>query len=350
MTIHNIDKFHKCTEAQIYTKLSPDTDGVFAYATDTGSLYVSHNGGWVIADLGTGVKNYQYAGVDINPLVHVDATNTSSLRTIDDVSGENQSKIHEWKDLSGRNDLIALSKTNMPTLSANAINGKPGVDFSTAGQIFNHVNAHNDNNEGGCQFTSKHTPNRTLKHVTCFVVTHMPSQVPWDEATFPDRTNSHNKFALPLVATTNVYKNSSMSVWYMGYKRYGKTLDRYYVGSGGTYNYRNNYQDQGVTTMSSEVRVAPKILWATGTFSDPEHKSILYSGINGAGRLTNRGHDSDVHTPPDMACISVGMDAHSLIGEVLLCDQSMTGAELNKIGSHLSNKWNITWSNLPELT
>lgn len=350
MTVHNIDRFHKCTQAQIYTELSPETDGVFAYATDTGTLYVSHNGGWVIANLGTGVKNYQYAGVDINPLVHVDATNTDSLRTIDETAAGNMDTIHQWKDASGRNDLVS-ELTRTPVLSADAINGKPGVYFGTTLQTEGSFYPSNTNAEISCQLTSRPKPNRTLKHVTCFAVCYIPSQKPWNDNTvYPSSTHVHNKLALPIVTTSGAYRITSNSAWYLGYKRYNHTLDRYYVGSGGTYNYRSNYVDLGPTTQSDEVRMSPKILWATATYNDPDHHGLVYSGINGAGRTTLRTSSTVKHTPPDMTCVSVGMDNHNIVGEVLLCDQAMTGSELNKIGSYLSNKWNITWTNLPEFS
>lgn len=350
MTIHNIDRFHKCTESQIFSKLSPDTDGVFAYATDTGSLYVSHNGGWVISNLETGVENYEYAGVKINPLIHVDATNTNSVKTIDGDNAGNNDKIHQWQDLTGRNDLTS-EQTAAPVLSASAINGKPGIDFSTIGTLPGSRYPSNRYGLDSHQLTSRPQPNRSLHHLTSFVVCYMPTAKPWGDADVrPSSTHHNNQLALPIVSTTNTPDFYSNPAWYVGYKRYNANLDRWYVGSGGAYNYLDNYVDLGPTYQSSEVRVAPKILWSTASYTCPTHRAFTYTGINGGHRLVNRSDGYDQVSQPDYRGVTVGVDGYNIVGEVLLCDQAMTGVELNKIGSYLSNKWNITWTNLPETT
>jgi hypothetical protein len=341
MTAHNIDKYHQCTEKQIYTDLSPNTDGVFAYAVDTQALYVSHNGGWVIASGGHNIKKYSYANVDMDTIVHLDASQSSSLRTRSGDEATNNDILSEWRDSSSKNNVYSITSIG-PTLSADAINGHPGINFIPTNEEDWHTPPGDGSRHVGMQ--SHRAEMKPLDAVTCFVVHYDPTSKAFgDDSVRPETTGTINTAPECLVSTrgTKTRQTYDSSGFSLGYRRYNKDLDRFYAGTAGE-KYTGLYDDMNSTVMTSQERTSAKILWFSGEYKCPSHKSLAWSGINGAANVLKR----NVRNRPLFDRLLIGEDSRCFIGEVILCNQVMSGHELNNIGNHLSNKWGIPWFDL----
>lgn len=345
MTTHDIDKYYTCTEKQIYTDLSPDTDGVFAYAVDTQALYVSHNGGWIIASGGHNIKKYSYANVDMDTIVHLDATQSSDLRTRNGDVATNNDILSEWRDSSSRNNVYSITSIG-PTLSADAINGLPGVNFIPTNEDVSHSPTGDGSRHVGMQ--SHRAEMKPLDAVTCFVVHYDPTSKAFgDDSIRPVSTGTINELPECLVSTrgTKTRQTIDNAGFSLGYRRYNKDLDRFYAGTAGEkYNTASGYDDMNASNMTSQERTAAKILWFSGEYKCPEHVSLAWSGINGAANILRR----IVKNRPLFDRLLIGEDSRCFIGEVILCNQVMAGNELNNIGNYLSNKWGIPWSDLYE--
>jgi len=339
MTTHNIDRYYKCTEKQIHTDLSPDTDGRFAYAVDTQALYISHNGGWIIASGNHGIKKYNYANVDMDVITHLDATQSSTLLDRNGNEVSNNGILSEWRDSSSRNSVYSITNFG-PTLSADGINGNPGINFVPITANIKQVPDATGADHVGMQSHRKEM--KPLDAVTCFVVHYDPTSRAWgDQSVLPSNTGGVNQLSNQLVSTrgTKTRQKYENSGFYLGYQRYSNSLDRFYAGVTSE-SYTVCYDDVNATSgMSDQGRMNAKILWFSGEYKCPEHKSLAYSGINGSGNLQRRV----VRNRPLFDRLLIGEDSRCLIGEVILCNQVMTGNELNSIGNHLSAKWSIPW-------
>ena len=112
---------------------TPGSDGLMAFATDTGSLYISNDGEWRETPL-YGVQNKPFTipgtatVMSQTPVMHFDASiNASILDSTGNVATDGEA-VSEWKPQIGSTGLYQVFGAHQPTYEATTgPNGKPGI-------------------------------------------------------------------------------------------------------------------------------------------------------------------------------------------------------------------------------
>jgi len=135
-TTPDIKSYIKDTQANILARNSTES-GIWAFASDTGNIFVSDSGGWLQynSDEVTGSTTLTHNNVDIQlpytALGHFDATDTQSLKTTANKTVDDRSSVGEWESTdNGKYTLEATRLSQAPAYVVNGMgSGKPGVDF-----------------------------------------------------------------------------------------------------------------------------------------------------------------------------------------------------------------------------
>ena len=148
VTTPDIRAYIRDTKQNILNR-DANTDGQWAFATDTGALLVSVEGGWIEykpGDIsGSSQVTYDQTVVDVNsvPLLHVDATDISSITQTTGGEPSDGDNIHKWQSQNKRGvfNMEQPDPVYMPQYHANGMgSNKPGV-------LFNNTFMANDNEQ-----------------------------------------------------------------------------------------------------------------------------------------------------------------------------------------------------------
>lgn len=138
VTTPDIRAYIRDTKQNILNR-DANTDGQWAFATDTGALLVSVEGGWIEykpGDIsGSSQVTYDQTVVDVNsvPLLHVDATDISSITQTTGGEPSDGDNIHKWQSQNKRGvfNMEQPDPVYMPQYHANGMgSNKPGVLFN----------------------------------------------------------------------------------------------------------------------------------------------------------------------------------------------------------------------------
>ena len=148
VTTPDIRAYIRDTKQNILNR-DANTDGQWAFATDTGALLVSVEGGWIEykpGDIsGSSQVTYDQTVVDVNsvPLLHVDATDIASITQTTGGEPSDGDNIHRWQSQNKRGvfNMEQPDPVYMPQYHANGMgSNKPGV-------LFNNTFMVNDNEQ-----------------------------------------------------------------------------------------------------------------------------------------------------------------------------------------------------------
>ena len=133
---------------------TPGSDGLMAFATDTGSLYISNDGEWRETPLyGVQNKPFTIPGtatiISQTPVMHFDASiNASILDSTGNVATDGEA-VSEWKPQIGSTGLYQEFGALQPTYEASTgPNGKPGITTNGAHGLVSNVKEEQVYDEG----------------------------------------------------------------------------------------------------------------------------------------------------------------------------------------------------------
>lgn len=148
VTTPDIRAYIRDTKQNILNR-DANTPGQWAFATDTGALLVSVDGGWVEYNPGdtSGTSQLTYDQTTVNvssaPLLHVDATDITSITQTTGGEPTDGDNIHRWYSQNRRGvfNMHQPDPVYMPQYHANGMGqNKPGV-------LFNDTYMENDNTQ-----------------------------------------------------------------------------------------------------------------------------------------------------------------------------------------------------------
>lgn len=375
ITTPQIRSYKKDTHSNIVNSSSIE-DGQWAFAVDTGSIFLSRDGGWIewSADSRTGSHTFtdtsdQQITLPYSPIAHLDAANLNSMLTARGVAPSDGDSISEWQSVnSGTYTVKQPRASERPEYDANGLGtGRPAVHFKgttmATGEEFNSKSNHGDytvimalrlnkvmlNNDrymqGGTSYTDKPQTNQVI------------SDIP-DFSLFGSAVDSYAQSGTSGLSSSIEFKYDTNTFNYlewllMGGNVYWDDLNLVdiYTGDGdvaeggfdGSLHAGLRALGAGVdTNWILTFRVASRSLNSHG---------LIERAICG-GAYTHR-YTTNIGTF-SMRGLGIGIantamtprGGNFMLGEMFVYNDLIETGHLNQIGSYLSAKWSAPWVQL----
>ena len=347
-TLKQLTKYIKDTRKNIIKSVS--APGTFAYAIDTGELYVAHeSGGWMVYPLTDVKKPKVIGGVPVNTVLHLDAysgvVNTRGSENVQD--GD---KIESWTDATG---VKFKSGDHKPKYSSTDMNGKPAIDF------------HN-------------TPTSTLFHdyavnrnIRTFIMVYRPANIKLmigntqnldqttynqynsgggidDERIWGDSSNFQAIFSSGGFQDQSSSGNIDYEGFQFGYYQSGGPQSheyaRMYYHIGGAGGYQDTTGDRfymeyinhpdALSSAQCVIFTIPDLCEALDGHHYLGKTHLLNKHQHYFHLLENRSH-------PVLDNVTIGYQGGANISEIIGLSHGLNDAEIRDVFKHLNTKWNI---------
>lgn len=363
----SISKYIRDTEYNIL-RSDKSVSGVWSFAVDTGNIFLTYQGSLLRWNPQTKkLSKYKIGDYDCNcnPILHVDANDTSTLRNQNyqtPADGDNITEIHSLMN-GGASVLEQPTSAKRPVFLENALgSGLNSVRFKNGAQmltddVFNSIPL-----AGG---------------FTVFMVLRLLPT--WDNLSTrgkTDTTPGDNEWLIP------EYKTGSQLNTGLFHGTVNKTGTPYssYIGAGlRWYTTNNNWifepgisGNQSYQGDNQETDLTNR-MWKTGVDPLANHDGealkdtiILCYEFPDVGDNTRGGHfirvstcgmiryyDTSVYAPCMIKGFTVGRwsgwftgdGGHFDLGEMMVFNNNFSSSTINNIGTHLSTKWSTPWLN-----
>lgn len=369
MPLNNIHSYRKQPQHEILS-IKPQNPGMFAFATDTKKLFVSHDGGWIEFDNPTRKSKKHMIGETelYDVYTHFDAND--HVYTHDDQPIQHTGKVHRWDSMNESHSVVSESgiyplggrsgsDIHHPQWLSDGVNGKPAVVFGTDGLT-----------PESATFSRSYLTDTDNKHeyhgpMSGFMVYQSIGINGWYSDAQGQQGDASNgqgdnyKHPNRSMDGSNYYANRNQGVCLgvnSGIEITGRVLKFHpewnynsntdYSTMGGIYNQSSPWHlSRSYNTMLTEHRAAPKIFWFT---MEPHHNDSretgdMWMGINGYGDtqtqlLTNI-------QMPRASGVSLGGFYGMKMCELLVTHGTLDWDQINSIGTHLTNKWGlVSWT------
>ena len=377
-TTPSIRSYIKDTQHNILQRDGTE-QGTWAFASDTGNIFVSHGGGWLqynsASSTGETVLTHNNTTTQLpyTSLGHFDATDQDTLITPSKSSVDDQEAVSRWK--STNNGIFSLDAQRISQtpiyLTDGMGTGLPGVDFKKTKLVSPAVqNEHT--------YTGNFTTFMVLKFHPIWLngdkynVGYTQTAYPGWEGTNERNPDAPNSFGIygPCTLTNDRSSIGAGIIDY--YDANHASYRRYRYPRGGLDNvdtfstaslFTNTYDSKFGTSGMSEERLESQV-----------HAYIRGLGLNWGDRmiLSWRSQSADKNNlggSTDFQCAGNGYNAHyggtmgdhvlrglsigqgnnsesggwMIVGEMIIFNNYITNDDMDKIGNYLSLKWSTPW-------
>lgn len=374
VTTPDIRAYIRDTKQNILNR-DANTDGQWAFATDTGALLVSVQGGWIEykpGDVsGSSQVTHDQTVVDVNsvPLLHVDATDISSITQTTGGEPSDGDNIHKWQSQNKRGvfNMEQPDPVYMPQYHANGLgNNKPGV-------LFNNTYMVNDSEQARMnQLTGDFTVLQVVKFLPVLANDDLyglgydiDSDGPGDGD--QDGTGDGTNYVLPEARTSfDLYGGYNFGSSYSDQIESGLYLyenaNRFYYW----YYYRGMSVNTGTSMTRTDVferQSSPyldKINMKWGDVMILGHRYSSGEVGHRSGRVettvagnTYRNIQTTNNTTWTLNGFQIGNGSvttsyygQHYLGEMLVYNDCLDTNTYNQLGELLSQKWNTTWGTI----
>ena len=339
----DINIFIRDTQQNIFNT-GADVDNKFAVATDTGSVFVSRDGGWLEWKAQSSIiGEYNLPGTELiiphAPIVHVDATDINTLLTKDSQAPTQNQQVAVVNSQVGDYVLTQPESTKRPTYHDDLLNSRPGLRFRDT------------------QFLKTHNPaqiKNTYKNDFTIFMVFKPKKI-WknwnntNDETDPnvqlETTNSHWTL-YDCAGGFHDYESSYLRTVYESTTH--PTYFRYTLYGGGEYTHHNINKNSGDL---SELGLNPRedVLIHVRRITSDALGETLNTDIlsyNGDAYCVRNNVNNDTTTVRFRGLTLAGGFrgvAEIDVGEYLMFNGALNNQQLNQVGSHLGTKWGTAW-------
>lgn len=341
----DINKYIKDTEHNILLN-DRTVDGTFAFATDTGRLFLSDNNRWIVWEPKSKQSRFEYPGLDLvldsQPLVLIDATDMSTMYNstntrLSDLDAD-ESQVARIDNLTTcKYNLQQPSFTRQPTCVKNLFGNQPGIRFDSQQTLFSQTAPMRD------------TGSFTLMLVMRNHTIHNTWETPRADVSPPIRRGICGDYNYRSVSNT---KSFGLALFEQ------PTYLRYYL-NGARINSDANYLDINVNTDNNlnDVGVDPHndpmiITYIGDGNTRLEKQTMAHLSFNGGLYSSQRMNSGGDFYELTSFALGTGGRAGSTtydgdldVGYCVLFNDVLTSAQLNTLGNHLADKFNTTWKN-----
>ena len=378
-TTPDIKSYIKDTQQNILERDSSES-GIWAFASDTGSIFVSQDGGWLEYashnSKGTSTLSVNDETINIphGLIAHLDAKQTDTRRSTANTPIENQAAVGGWDSTSQAILNVQADRTSMaPTYLSNGLgSNRPGIQFKRTALVSPmEQNIHT--------YTGNFTVFMVLKFEPIWLngdVYRVGYKV--DD----DHTGGTNQLIGTPPTHFGLYSSADNG---------GSGADPLTIGASLENSYATNYWNymrfknalggaNSVTATTTDTLFAPQYNSDTGAGVGNEdsqvHANLRNVGLNMGDRMifTWQYTSADRMSRGDMSVsvagkagtygwsgsyggagdyvlrgLKVGGNPHQVdggwftLGEMLVFDDNMGTNYLNQVGDYLSTKWSATW-------
>lgn len=376
-TTPDIKSYIKDTQQNILESDSSES-GIWAFATDTGSIFVSHEGGWLeyASDRSKGTStlslNDETYNIPHGLIAHLDAKQTDSITSTANTAIENLAAVGSWSSTDQAILNLEADRTSQaPTYLSNGLgSGRPGIQFRR---------------------TSLTTPLEQSQHTytgnfTVYIV--MKFEPTWLNGDYhrkgffadDEHIGGQNELIGSPPTHMGIYSSAVESDAVKDPLTIGSAIENKYAGNYWSYfRWRCGMGGHGTDThTTNDATFAPQ--WNSDTNPDPGeaikqgqvHESLRNLGMNlddrmilcwqyksadrlspglltksvaGSGRIINYDDLGDYV----LRGLKIGGNANyedggwMTVGEFLVFDEMLSTNHLNVVGNYLSTKWSATW-------
>ena len=374
VTTPDIRAYIRDTKQNILNR-DANTDGQWAFATDTGALLVSVEGGWIEykpGDIsGSSQVTHDQTVVDVNsvPLLHVDATDIASITQTTGGEPSDGDNIHRWQSQNKRGlfNMEQPDPVYMPQYHANGMgSNKPGV-------LFNDTFMVNDNEQARLnQLTGDFTVLQVVKFLPVLANDDyygldydIDSDGPGDGD--QDGTGDGTNYFLPGARTTfDLYGGFNSGYVYSdqieaGLRFYttSNTFQHWYYYRGMSMNSVNSmYVNNAFTRQSSTYLDKINMKWGdvmilghryssgeVGTRNGQVETTVAGNTYRNLTTTTNKTWTLNGFQIGNGSVASTDYGQHYL-GEMLVYNDCLDTNTYNQLGELLSQKWGTTWGTI----
>ena len=374
VTTPDIRAYIRDTKQNILNR-DANTDGQWAFATDTGALLVTVEGGWIEykpgETTGSSQITHDQTVVDVNsvPLLHVDASDIASITQTTGGEPSDGDNIHRWQSQNKRGvfNMEQPDPVYMPQYHANGMgNNKPGVLFDNTFMV-------NDNEQARMnQLTGDFTVLQVVKFLPVLANDDLygldydiDEDGPGDGD--QDGTGDGTNYYLPGARTSfDLYggfnSGSSFSDQIesgLSFYMTGNRFYHWYYYRGMSKSNNNNMQvSDAFERQSSTYLDKINMKWGDVMILGHRYSSDVVNGVYGSVETTVAGNtyrdvaDTNNRTwtlngfQIGNGSVSSSYYGQHYVGEMLVYNDCLDTNTYNKLGELLSQKWDTTWGTI----
>lgn len=342
-TTQSIDNYIKDTKAKILRTAS--VPHLFAYAIDTGELFVGHpNGGWMKYTMPNIRSKETIAGMTVNTVLHLDA-NSGLINTAGSENVQDGDKVKVWRSTDGAE---FKSDNFSPVYRSTGLNGKPTIDF---------------HNQPTSALYKNYSIPRTMK---TFMMVYRPAniregnsstnlQALSGEGGLDDQrrggwySNLH-QHVIAGIPYAEDETSDTAGFDFSYYQSVGADLDtsdtiHYHFGGIGGYQNHSNQGDRFTVDYETHTHSmsAPHFMYYTQPTGNTIAETFNRSGQAGIvhqNRWTS--HQLASRDTPSLRELTIGLEGGINISEIIALEDSLDSTEIISMFNHLDNKWGIT--------
>ena len=341
----DINKYIKDTEHNILLN-DRSVDGTFAFATDTGKLFLSDNNRWVVWEPKSKQSRFEYPGLDLvldsQPLVLIDATDMSTMYNN---TNTRLSDLDATESQVARIDNLVTCKHNLqqptfiqqPTCVKNLFGNLPGIRFDNKQTLFSQTGSTRD------------TGSFTLMLVMRNHTIHETWNTPRADVSLQSRRGICGDYNYRSITTGKTF---GLAVYEQ------PTYIRYHL-NGGNINSDSNAHtissgsDDDLNDVGIDPHNDPLIITLIGDGNTRlEKQTMSHMSINGGLFGGQKVFPEGDFFELTSFALGTGARAGSTtysggldVGYCVLFNDVLTPNQLNILGSHLADKFNTTWKN-----
>ena len=370
MPLNNIHSYRKQPQHEILG-LKPQNSGMFAFATDTKKLFVSHDGGWIEFDNPTRKsKTHMIGETELHDVyTHFDAND--HVYTFDDQPIQHGDIVYRWNSMNESHSVVGEEgpyplggrsgkKYSRPQWFSDGVNGKPAV-------VFCNEDTMQVSNLGRSYLTDVDHKHEHHGPLTGFMVYQSTGINGWysnADGSIGEESNGQgvnwkhprrNQYSSSFYGNRNagvcMGKNSASEYNDRTFKfhpewTYNSNTD--YSPVYGVHSYHSpTYLSRSNTNMLTEHRVAPKIFWFVMDHHARSDKETgdMWFGINGYGD-SKRYNLGQIQMPKTQG-VTLGGFYGLKMCELIVTHGTFNWDQINNLGTHLTNKWGLVqWDEL----
>ena len=372
MPLNNIHSYRKQPQREILS-IKPQNPGMFAFATDTKKLFVSHDGGWIEFDNpARKSKTHMVGQTELRDVyTHFDAND--HVYTFDGQPAQHGDIVHQWDSMNESHSVVSETGSHQlggrvgkkgfhPQWVSDGVNGKPAVEFGMEDSVF----ALNDYRSYLIDVDNKHEHHGPLTGFMVYQTIgingwyNTSANVKGEEAdgqgdNWKHPSRSHQSSAW----LSN--RNIGVCLGVNSTREYNDRTFRFHPQW--TYNSNTDYSavwgvradsssswlTRSNTTMLTEHRPVPKIFWFVIDQDQRTDKESgnMWMGINGYGDSKNQTL-ANIQMPKTQG-VTLGGFYGLKMCELIVTHSTLNWDQINNIGTHLTDKWDLVqWEKVQE--